>query len=78
MKPEQVVTVGVKLQNTTAREFSSSMGELRRLVETAGGEVVKEFSQIRPKLDPATLLGKGKIAEIAADIAALNNQPPPS
>jgi GTP-binding protein HflX len=47
------------------------MGELRRLVETAGGEVVKEFSQIRPKLDPATLLGKGKIAEIAADIAAL-------
>ncbi len=71
MKREQTVTVGLKLQTTTARQFSSSMDELRRLVDTAGGEVVKEFSQVRDKYDPATLLGKGKIAEIAAEIKTL-------
>ena len=33
------------------------MEELRRLVETAGGDVVQEFSQQRDRKDPGTLIG---------------------
>jgi GTP-binding protein HflX len=72
MNTEHVVTVGLKLKNTSARQFTTSMDELRRLVETAGGEVVKQYSQARPSVDPATLIGRGKIAEIAAELPQLN------
>ncbi len=46
------------------------MEELRRLVETAGGSVVREYSQKRDRFDPAFLVGKGKIEEMAHDIAS--------
>lgn len=65
---ERVVTVGIRQPNQPARQFSSLMEELRRLVETAGGEVVGEFSQQRDRLDPATLIGKGKIDELSVSI----------
>ncbi len=65
---EQVATVGIRQPRQPASRFNSLMGELRRLVETAGGTVVKEFSQERAKLDPATLVGKGKIAEVQESI----------
>jgi len=66
---EQVATVGIRLPREQSGRFESLMEELKRLVETAGGEVVKEFSQARPRKDPATLIGKGKIEEIQQEIA---------
>ena len=46
--------------------LDDSMLELGRLVETAGGRVVGELTQKRAKIDPATYIGSGKVAEIVA------------
>jgi len=40
--------------------------EFRELVTGAGAEIVAEVLQRRPRPDPATLVGKGKVEEIAA------------
>ncbi len=45
----------------TARE---SLAELRELATSGGLVVLDEIIQRRPKLDPATLVGKGKLDEI--------------
>lgn len=65
---EQVVTVGIRDPRLAASKFDALMQELRRLVETAGGTVVREFQQPRERKDPATLVGRGKIEEISAAI----------
>jgi GTP-binding protein HflX len=44
----------------------ASFTEFRELVTGAGAEVVAEVLQRRAKPDPATLVGKGKVEEIAA------------
>jgi GTP-binding protein HflX len=48
------------------------MDELERLVETAGGAVVARVFQERRSPDPATYVGKGKLAEIAEAAAGLD------
>jgi GTP-binding protein HflX len=45
---------------------SAAFAEFRELVAGAGAEVVAEVLQRRPRPDPATLVGKGKVEEIAA------------
>jgi GTP-binding protein HflX len=47
-----------------------SVAEFRELATSAGAEVVGEFIQKRDKPDPATLIGKGKLQEIAAAAAS--------
>jgi len=47
-----------------------SMAELRELASSAGAEVVGEFIQSREKPDPATLIGRGKLEEIAGAAAS--------
>jgi GTP-binding protein HflX len=49
-----------------------SLAEFRELVSSAGAEIVAELIQRRPRPDPATLIGAGKVEEIAG-IAASNN-----
>ena len=46
------------------REVAVSLGELERLLETAGGELFAPVVQARQNHDNATYLGKGKIEEI--------------
>ena len=46
------------------REVAVSLGELERLLETAGGELFAQVVQARQNPDNATYLGKGKIEEI--------------
>jgi GTP-binding protein HflX len=58
--------VGVWPSGRTARQRAEeSMAELRQLAATAGVRVVEEVIQIRRELDPKTLIGKGKIEELA-------------
>jgi GTP-binding protein HflX len=45
---------------------AASFIEFRELVAGAGAEIVAEVLQRRPRPDPATLVGKGKVEEIAA------------
>ena len=53
----------------TAKE---SLEELRALAASAGAEVVGEFLQNRDRPDPATLIGKGKLEEIAGAAASVS------
>jgi GTPase len=54
------------LSNLSADE---SMAEFRELATSAGAAVVGEVIQRRDKLDPATLIGRGKLEEITAAVA---------
>lgn len=47
-----------------------SLAELRELAGSAGAQVAGEFLQRRPKPDPATLIGRGKLEEIAGAAAS--------
>ena len=55
-------------------DFSSeeSLDELRSLATSAGAEIVGEFTQRKDRPDPATLIGKGKLEEIAGASASVS------
>ena len=55
-------------------QFSAkeSLKELRELAVSAGARVVGEFLQRRDRLDPATLIGSGKLEEIAGAAASVS------
>ncbi len=62
----KAVLVSVQLSGVTDAEQQSSLKELKRLCQTLGFEVVGEVTQKRQGLGAATLLGKGKLRELAA------------
>jgi GTP-binding protein HflX len=51
-------------------DAEESLAEFRELVASAGGEVAAELLQRRPRPDPATLVGAGKVEEIAGVAAS--------
>jgi GTP-binding protein HflX len=51
-----------------------SLAELRELAGSAGAQVAGQFLQRRPKPDPATLIGRGKLEEIAGAAASSDAQ----
>jgi GTP-binding protein HflX len=55
-------------------DFTSeeSLDELRTLASSAGAEIAGEFTQRRDRPDPATLIGKGKLEEIAGAAASVS------
>ena len=53
-------------------DAEESLAELRTLAESAGAEVVGEILQRRDRPDPATLIGAGKLEEIAGAAASMN------
>src|SRR5437870_3283562 len=62
----KAVLVSVQLSGVADAELRSSLKELKRLCETLGFEVVGEVTQKRKSLGAATLLGEGKLVELAA------------
>jgi GTP-binding protein HflX len=63
-KVERAVIVGMGLPGRDDVEVASSLDELERLIDTAGGVVVARATQRRPHPDPATYVGEGKIVEL--------------
>ena len=61
---EKVLTCAV-MTNEREDVFMSSVEELNELVRTAQGEVVDTIIQKRPQIDSKTVVGKGKLQEIA-------------
>ena len=53
-----------------ARHITEHLEELTRLVDTAGAEVVGRISQHIVSPNPATLIGEGKVEEVASEVAA--------
>jgi GTP-binding protein HflX len=52
-----------------ARHVTEHLEELTRLVDTAGAEVVGRISQHIVAPNPATLIGEGKVEEVASQVA---------
>ena len=61
---EKTVIVGIITQNQSEEKLKEYLDELDFLTFTAGGEVVKRFSQKMDKPNPKTFLGTGKMEEI--------------
>ena len=70
LRLERVVLVGVWTAGTLD-DAENSMSELKLLAETAGAEVLDALIQRRPKPDPATFIGSGKVEELHETVAAL-------
>nr|WP_297308075.1 GTPase HflX [uncultured Flavobacterium sp.] len=61
---EKAVLVGVITQNQSEEKLNEFLDELQFLTFTAGGEVVKRFTQKMDKPNPKTFVGTGKLEEI--------------
>jgi GTPase len=70
LRLERVVLIGVWTEGTLAGA-ENSLRELSRLAETAGSVVLDGLVQRRGRPDPATYVGAGKAAELAALVAAV-------
>ena len=64
IKFEKTIIAGVITQNQDEDKLKEYLDELEFLTYTAGGEVVKRFSQKMERPNPKTFLGTGKIEEI--------------
>lgn len=61
----KAVLVGVQLPTVGSIEHEASLLELGRLVKTLGYDVVAKVSQRRATLSPASVVGGGKLAQLA-------------
>src|SRR5438445_8623122 len=63
-----------KTKPTSEPQFTAeeSLGELRDLAISAGAEIAGELLQRRDRPDPATLIGRGKLEEIAGAAASVS------
>ena len=66
VKQERAVLVGVILPHETDEQTKEYLEELQFLVETAGAETVKTFTQKLQKPDRSTFVGSGRLEEIKA------------
>ena len=76
---ERVILIGV--ETNQEENFDRSMEELASLTQTAGAKVVNCVVQRRPKFDPKTIIGKGKLHELGilcdnlqADLVIFNHE----
>jgi GTPase len=65
-RPEIPESANDVQQPIPASDSDSAFAEFRELVRSAGGEIAGEIFQRRSRLDPATLVGQGKVEEIVA------------
>jgi GTP-binding protein HflX len=66
---ERAALVGLIMGRARRFDAERSLDELAGLAEAAGAEVVLRVLQERPRPDPSTFLGAGKIATLAASAA---------
>jgi len=59
------VLVGVSTREQDPATTAQHLSELDRLADSAGAQVAATMVQNRPTFDPATLLGQGKVRELA-------------
>ena len=66
VKQERAVLVGVIMPHETEEQTREYLEELQFLVETAGAETVKTFTQKLQRPDRATFVGSGRLEDIKA------------
>ena len=62
---DRVLVVGLITEKISAQRFQDGLEEIGRLVETAGGDVLQTLKQKRARPHPQTVVGEGKVQEIA-------------
>ena len=62
----KAVLVGICTDDGDSEELEKSLCELERLLDTAGGVCFAKLIQNKDKPDPRTLIGSGKVRELAA------------
>ncbi|HEC78410.1 MAG TPA: GTPase HflX [candidate division WOR-3 bacterium] len=62
---ERILLVGVAKSQKERWRVIQSLEELANLTLTAGGKIIESFIQIKKRFDPATLIGIGKVKELA-------------
>jgi GTP-binding protein HflX len=62
---DRVLLVGVQTEDVSVQRFEDGLAELVRLVESAKGIVLDTMRQKRDRPHPQTVVGKGKVEEIA-------------
>lgn len=68
----RAILVGICTGDGDVEELEKSLAELERLLDTAGGVAVAKLIQNKDKPDPRTLIGSGKVRELAA-LCSLND-----
>jgi GTP-binding protein HflX len=68
---DRVLIVGLMTDDVTKERFEEGLAEIARLVETAGGEVLQTMRQKRSRPHPQTVVGAGKVQEIALTLQTL-------
>ncbi|MEM8829666.1 MAG: GTPase HflX [Cyanobacteria bacterium P01_G01_bin.19] len=68
---DSVVMVGLQAEKTTEQEFKDRLNELAGLIDTAGGKVLETICQKRSRPHPRTLVGEGKVQDIALRVQTL-------
>ena len=68
----RITTEGDEAETAISVPFDhdASLSEFRELVISAGATIAGEVMQRRPKADPATLIGSGKVEELAGVAAS--------
>src|SRR4051812_31937302 len=66
---EKAILVGVATRDTPPRIVKEHLAELGRLADTAGADVVDTTMQRAEGLNPSTLVGEGKVRQIAEMVA---------
>jgi GTP-binding protein HflX len=84
-RPERAALVGLIAGRARRLQAERSLEELGSLAEAAGARVVLRVLQERPKPDPSTFLGAGKVrtlaascAEMAVDLVVFDNELTPA
>ena len=72
MSPERAALVGLVTGSARRVDADQSLEELAGLADAAGATVVLRVLQERPKPDPATFIGSGKVTALAATCAELD------
>ncbi|QDZ40098.1 GTPase HflX [Euhalothece natronophila Z-M001] len=68
---QRVVVVGLMTADISPQQFQDGLAEVTRLVDTAGGEVLEVVKQRRSRPHPQTVIGAGKVEEIAIAVQTL-------
>lgn len=68
---DRVLIVGLMTDGITSARFEDGLAEIGRLVETAGAEVLQIMRQKRSRPHPQTVVGAGKVQEIALTVQTL-------
>jgi GTP-binding protein HflX len=63
---EKCILVGLTTRHQNAEKMEEYLDELEFLAYTAGGEVVKRFTQKMDMPNPKTFLGTGKLEDVRA------------